>query len=479
MTVVQRIIKNASVLFFAQIITAIASIIFSVYLARKLGDIEFGKYSFALAFATYFSVFLDLGYNTLLIRDVARDKSLASKYLGNLLIFRAISSIIVFISMVVSIMLLGYPTETRIVVYLLGIFTIVLTISDIYKVTFRAFERMEYEAAINVFSLLFRVIIGLILLFSGYGLIEISIVCIISSILDLAFCFYFCQKKFVKTPLHFSPSFIKTTFKAALPIGMLSLFATIYVRTDTILLSIMKGDAVVGWYNAAYNLVIGFKLIPHLFMNVLLPLMSYYFVSSKDLLKITYEKSFRYLLILGLPLSAGLCLLSDKIIIFFYGTAFSNSIIALQILAWDSFLVFLYSCLAFVLVSINKQNQMAIIAGVTALINVVLNLFLIPTYSYVGSAVATIIAEGFIFVAYLCLISVHLHKLPLFKIFTKPILGCAGMVFIVWQLHNMNLFILIGLGIIVYFGLFALMKGFSKDDISLIKQLLQRQKKQE
>jgi O-antigen/teichoic acid export membrane protein len=97
MSSIKKIAKNTSSLFIAQIITSILALILSIYLVRKLGDINYGKYSFALAFTTFFSIFLDFGYNTLFIRNVARDKSLVNTYLNNIYFIRALLSIIIFI----------------------------------------------------------------------------------------------------------------------------------------------------------------------------------------------------------------------------------------------------------------------------------------------------------------------------------------------------------------------------------------------
>ena len=76
MNAVQRIAKNTAALFAAQFVVSILGLVLSIFIARNLGDVIFGKYSFALAFTAIFAVFSDLGYNTLLIREVARDKSL-------------------------------------------------------------------------------------------------------------------------------------------------------------------------------------------------------------------------------------------------------------------------------------------------------------------------------------------------------------------------------------------------------------------
>ncbi|MGB2726857.1 MAG: oligosaccharide flippase family protein [Halobacteriota archaeon] len=78
MNEVGKVIKGSKVLI--TVIGSILSLVLSIFIARSLGDVIFGKCSFALAFTAIFAVFSDLGYNTLLIREVARDKSLASKY---------------------------------------------------------------------------------------------------------------------------------------------------------------------------------------------------------------------------------------------------------------------------------------------------------------------------------------------------------------------------------------------------------------
>jgi len=255
---------------------------------------------------------------------------------------------------------------------------------------------------------------------------------------------------------------------------MLSIFGLIYVRIDTVMLSMMKGDAVVGWYNAAYNIVLGVKPIPQLLMNALFPLMSSYFVSSKDSLKVVYEKSFKYLFILGLPLAVGITLLADRIILLLYGQQFYPSIIALQILSWDVLLIFLYMCSAFILISIDKQNQMAVIAGYAALINVILNLFLIPYFSYIGAAVATIVTETILISLYFLLISKSFYKLPISKIFIRPLIACLIMGFFIHYLININPFLLIILAVLVYFTSLYLIKGFSKDDLELFKKVAGR-----
>ncbi|MGB2840858.1 MAG: oligosaccharide flippase family protein [Halobacteriota archaeon] len=145
MNTIQRIAKNTAALFAAQFVVAILSLVLAIFIARSLGDVIFGKYSSALAFTALFAVFSDLGYNTLLIREVARDKSQAGKYPNNVLCMRALLSLVIFALIVITINVMGYPADTKNVVCLFGIYTLIISLSAVFKVTFRAFEKMNLE----------------------------------------------------------------------------------------------------------------------------------------------------------------------------------------------------------------------------------------------------------------------------------------------------------------------------------------------
>jgi O-antigen/teichoic acid export membrane protein len=476
MSIVRRIVKNTSALFIAQIVSSSVSLIFGVVIARFLGDTVFGKFAFALAFTEIFSIFASLGYNTLLVREVSRDKTLVNKYINNIFSFRVIISLILYVLIVITINLMQYPDDTKIAVYLLGIFQILEALANVFKVTFRAFERMELEAAIIVSVNLISLPFMLFLIYLGYGLITVCLVYVTIGLMDFVFSILLCGKKIATVKREFDFNFFRKTIPTAISLSMLAIFALIYVKIDTVMLSIMKGDAVVGWYNAAYYMVQGFKPLQQLFMSALFPLMSFSFVSSKDVLKRIFERSFKYLFILGLPMAIGITLLADKIIFLIYGSNFQNSIIALQILSWDVLLVFLYGCISFLLVSIDRQHQMALLAGCTAIINIVLNLILIPSYSYIGSAFATIIAESFLLLAYIYLSARYFHLLPFHKIIIKPIIACSIMGLFVYFFHEMNLIVIILLAIIIYFTILFIIKGFSKDEIALMKSLIKKDK---
>jgi len=474
MRTVKRIAKNVIALFGSLVVNSILTLVLTVLIARTLGDAAFGKYSFAIAFTSIFAVFSDLGYNVLLTREVAKDKSQAYKYLSNIITIRVLFYPIFLLLIVIVINLMNYPADTKCVVYLFGAYVLLTSFASIFRMIFRAYEKMEYGSGIGILINTLRVSTGILILFLGYGLIELGYVFLFAGVLNVLFSFCICRKKFVNPRMEIDFKFWKDTIKVALPLGIASIFGLIYVKIDTIMLSIIKGDAVVGWYNAAYALTLSFKPFPDLFMTALLPIMAIYLVSAKNSLKIVYEKSFRYLFVLGFPLATGVTLLADKIIFFFYGQQFSHSIVALQILAWDILLVFLYRCLFYSLISIGKQTQIMKVTGICALLNIVLNLFLIPSFSYVGAGIATIITESVLFSILFYISSKHICKISLYKTMIKPVVASLLMGILILILPNINFIFVIITSILFYFTTFYMIGGVTPDDKVMLKNIFSK-----
>ena len=475
MSTVQHITKNTAVLYAAYIIAAILGLVLIIYVARILGDVTYGKFTFAIVFTGFFGIVTNLGMNEIIIREVARDKSKASKYLGNVAILRIILSAIVFALIVIVINLLNYPPDIVVAVYIFGVYTIITSLANIFRVTFRAFERMEYEASVNVLERVITTSLGLLVLFMGFGLIELACVFLIASITNLFLSYLLCAGKFARPKFEIDLGFWKETIKVAIPFSLSNIFVLIYVRIDIVMLSVMKGDAVVGWYNAAYNLVLSFEPIVFVFMAALFPIMSRFYISSEESLRVVYEKSFKYLVLLGLPISVGGMVLASRIIPFLFGGLFANSIVALQILIWNCLLLSMCRPMLYLLGSINRQGSMALISGIGALINVGLNLLLIPRWSYIGAGITTLVTGTLVTIASWYVASKYFYTLPIHKIMANPLIASIIMGAIVYwltQTTTMNLLWLIVLGAVLYLILLYLTRAFSKDDIDLLKQII-------
>ncbi len=477
MSIVKSIVKNTAVLYIGSMVLRLLSFALLIYMARILGDVILGKYSFALSLAAILGVFISLGFDTLIIRDVARDKNLAPKYIGNIAIIKAILAIIFYGFLVLAIKLMDYPPDTTTAIFILGAYMVLTALANIFRVTFRTYERMEYEVLVHVLSRMVSVSLALTALFLGYGLIEIAYAFLIGGFTDLLLGFFICNWKFVRFKFTIDLNFWKKATRASLPLTFITIAAIIYTRTDIVMLSIMKGDEVVGWYNAAHNLLLSVSPIAGVFATALLPVMTRLFTTSISSLKFVYEKSCSYLLMVSLPLAVGIMLLSTPIVDFFYGSEFVHSVIILRILAWNIVLGFLNAVLFRVLISINRENQIVVAGVICAILNVILNLILIPHFSYIGAAIATVVTLTVLFGLNLYFVSKYLYRLPLHRIAIKPILAAAVMAIFIYFSSGLNLVTIIIIAVVIYFAVLFIIKGFTKEDRDLIAKIIPKWRK--
>lgn len=475
MNTVQRIFKNAAALFVAQGFTLASQVVIALLIANRMGDDEFGRYSSALAYMLFFLFGTSLGYTTVVIREVSRAKELAGKYYGNVIATRLFLMGVGYIILVCVVHFLGdslgLVPDTRFFIYILSLYTASILLGDIHRAIFRAFEKMEYETLTVIIREVLRTGLGTIVILVYEDLRLLVLVFLIPGILDLLISMYLCRRSFTKPRLEIDWGFQWQTLKIAIPIGMLTVFGVINARADTAMLTAWEDQEVVGWYNAAIMFSFGLKPLQLMFMNALLPLASIYYVSSKDMLKILYEKAVKMMVIIGLPMAIGLTMLADRFILFLFGADFEKADVALQILAWDIFLVYLGGPLAQILVAMNRQNQMALVVPAGAALNVVMNCILIPEYSYKGAAIATIISGVTIGIAYFYLVSKHLTILPVHKILISPLIAGATMAGFIYLCGDLNLAIIIIASVVIYFAMLYVARGISKDDIEMIKQL--------
>jgi len=477
MNTVQRIAKNITVLLAANIISKVLGFFYVMYTARYLGAEGFGMLSFALAFTGIFGVFSDLGLGSLTVREVARDKSLVKKYLNNISVMKAILVTITFALIAIVINLLGYPEQTIKVVYLISLSVVFDSFTVMFFSIFRAMEKMEYQSLGEILSSILMLACALFAISQRFSVIGFASIYFIVSVFALGYSFAIFVWKFNLPKLEIDWSFWKPTIKHTLPFFLSAIVNIIAFKIDIIMLSMMKGDMVVGWYSAAYRLIEALMFIPAIFSGAIYPVLSNFYVSSQESLKLAYKKSFKYLFIVGLPIAVGTAILAHKIILFIYKSGFTHSIIALQILIWTIPIIFLTYMFGTMLASVNKQFLALKINFFCMILNVVINLMLIPRYSYVGASIATVITTLLSFILCFHFLSKFIYKIQIHKYILKPIMASTIMGLSIFFFAKTNLFLLICISIVIYFGVLILLKTFLKKDISLFKQVVNIRRK--
>jgi len=476
MSAVKRISKNIFFLSSAELVSKTLQFILMVYAARLLDQAAFGKFSFALSLSFIAVIVADLGINTLLIREISREKSKVGKYFLNAFSVKILFAIVTFAFVIIFLNLLSYPKDTSYIAYIIYIFIILSTFTDLFYSVFRSFEKMVYDALLKIIRMILLTGIGLYVLIRYKNVFVFSLTFVLAELFVLGLAYLIAFKKFIKIKEGISLDFMKEIVKKSIPFGLAFVFSSIYFYIDSVMLSIMRNDVEVAVYSAAYNIALAILFIPTVYMNALYPVMSRYFTTSKENLIFIYKKSFKYLYLIGLPISVGMYVLANKIIIFFYGKEYFGSIIALQIISWFLFIKFLNFLTGFLLSSIDQQNKRMISQGSTAVFNIVLNLILIPKFGYVGAAIATFITEIFLFVFYYLYISRYLYAYNFMPILIKPVIASAVMAILI-KYTSFNLILTIILSAISYFIMIILLKTLEKDDFEIFMKIFTKDEK--
>jgi O-antigen/teichoic acid export membrane protein len=476
MNTLKRVVKNTVVRTGAEVLNFALSAIFLIYVARHLGSEDFGKYSFALSFAALFIILTDMGLHTIFIREVAKEREGTGKLLGNILVIKFILAFVYFFLLYITINLMHYPHETKNLIYIMGFFVLGTSILDLFNSLFRAYERMEYEALIMFLNRLAVVIFGIITLYLGYGLKAFLIAILIANLLMIFPSSFLAFKKFSVPRFEMDKVLWRRLFKEAIPVGLMMGFTAIYLKIGIVILSIVKGNSAVGLYSAPHRLLEALIIFPTFFLAALFPVFTRFHKSSRDSLFKAYEGSFKLLLILILPIAVAMTVISDKFTIIIFGMEFIQSAIVLRILIWACLLMSLNTLLSYLIIAIGKQHFNIISFGISALTSVILNVLLIPSYSYVGTSLALVGSQIILFIFSFSFISSQLSRLTLHRIIIKPLLSSLILGGLLWYINCLNLFLLILIGMIFYFGILILLRTFSQEDILRIKSLFKLQK---
>jgi O-antigen/teichoic acid export membrane protein len=444
-----------------------------MYSARYLGVNSFGVLSFALAFTGIFSVFLDFGFQQLITREVARQNTLAKKYVNNLLFFKLLLLLFVILITFIILKILNYPLQTLLVVLVLTIFVGITSISQTFNSVFQAFQKMEYvaiEKVLNSLSLLFG---ALIAIFFNFDVVKFSSIYVFTGVLALFYCFY-VYIKFVGFPsFDVDFVFLKKNLRESLPFAFTSIFAVIYYYIDSVMLSIMMNDEAVGFYNAAYRLAFAFLIIPSAYFMALYPMTSKLFTTSVDSLKYVYDKSFKFMIIIGLMIALFTNLMAEHLIVLIFGVEFIHSVIALKILIWSVFFLYVTHANTCILNSINKQFLFMRATFVGMILNVTLNIVFIPRYSYLGASFTTLLTEILVFILSYHYVKTNMES-NVQKVFISKILVLGVVISTLSYLleNSVDIVILLFVNLIIFMFMLHYMKILTEEDVHFIRKSL-------
>lgn len=475
MSKIQTIFKNMSWLLISQIIASVCGFVWTILLARYLGVNNYGILGFAVSITGILGIIDDMGISTHIVRHIATDYESAPKYLGNAIplkmIFAGIKLILTFIILI----LLRVNEFTILITFLFSFEMIFKSFVNTVYGTFQAFENGKYQGIgitiMNTTTLIFI----LISIYADLKLEGIAISYILANLLNFTYVYYVLHKHVVKPKYEFDWEFCKKITLVSLPFAVTGILYTIYYSIDIVMLTNMVGDYATGLYNATYKLISVLTLFYSVYTAVIFPVMSKLFKNDKRLLLVSFEKSIKYLMMVIIPLAVATVFYSTDVIHLIYGHEYDAASTVLSILIWTVCLLFISGACNTLLNASHKEITVTKIYAIAAVFNIILNFFMIPYLSYDGAAITTVLSDVLI----VCLQAYVIYKLghrPNNKLYVdvvKIIMGSA-ILGIALYLLNINMWLAIPVGIIIYIVAIYILKFFDDDDKYVIREILGR-----
>jgi len=484
-----KIGKNVFFLAAGNIIQKILSFVMVVFIAQKIGVEAFGVYSFAFSFVILFLAFADFGIATLIFREIAKKRHNASELMGNAIVVRIALFFITLFGVFALILFLHffrpsqYTLQVIFFVLIAAVSLLLDSMAGLFRMSFFAFQEMQYDFFVNTFYKIVLVFLTLSVLFFGYGLTEIFYVALFSSFVNFVISFFVMVKKFFVPKFSFNLQKYRELAVAGLPFCFIAFFLSIYASIDLTMLSIFKGNLSVGYYSAAMRLISAISFIPIVLTSSIFPVLASFYGSLNRSVGLIILKSLKYLLIIILPIAFATTLLSERIISLIYPVTQANNFLpasgALAILIWFIVLGFLNLVFLNSFQSTAFEKKAFYIVVFSLVVNVVLNLVLIPLYDFNGAAFASVLSELAFFVLAVFFSAKHFEFFNAFsavKLFFKPLIASLFIFVFIYLFFFLNIFVLFFVSAVMYFLVLFFIRGFDLQDISFFRQLINMKK---
>jgi len=390
-----RLIKNVLSLATAQVITKVVNMAASIAIVRFLGSEELGRYAYVLAFAYPFGAVADFGLAAYAIREISRGRSRESEVLAVLRRTLFLCAGAGWIAMMGCGALLHREAVMLASLALAGFASVLSAVTTPMLVSRCAREDMRTVAVCQIVGTLLGSASVAIVLLLGGKTVSLLLGATAANLVMVAVTYVLAGSPLETSAV--SPSAVGAMMREALPFGLLLIGFAVYYRIDMVMLEWLRGTREVGLYAAAYR-----------FLDAIIPLAAsvarpFYprfsgladrdVQGSRDLL----EKTWKPLLGLSLPLTVGICFAAEPLTLVLFGSEFKDSVAPLQILIWGSLPLVLIMIPTQALMAADRVWPLVGVYGLSACVNILGNLVLIPRWGASGAATMTVACEWFNF----------------------------------------------------------------------------------
>ncbi len=394
----QKIAYNTLIQAVGKAITLVLGLATISLFTGFLGTENYGYYSIITTYLGVFAIFADMGLNLITVRELSAHKQ-PKQLLQEVLGFRIVTGLIVLgIAPLIAFFIPSYPMVVKIAIAVMSwafFFNIVNLIGVGY---FQARIKMSIPTITEIIGK--AVTLGLVYLLSIKAQEHPTLYMVVAAVIIGNFVTLlatFGALKANKQPI--SPKWNQGTYRFfmqdSVVMTTIIILGTIHFKADALILSFFKPATEVGLYGLAYKVIEIILTVPAIFIGIIFPAMTAHLNNKHhDLANRIFDKSFRIMAIGSIAVATFLVIFAPQVISIIQGqSGFEASAHPLRVLALSLPPVFIGALIRIVIIALYRQKQLISQLAWVTVINVVLNLILIPHFSYMAAAWITVLTE--------------------------------------------------------------------------------------
>ncbi len=471
----RRVINNTIISFLGQAVIWTSTLLLTIAYGRFLGAFKFGELYFAVVFVTLIGVPINSGFDRQATRDVAQEPDKAPVYLSNMLLIKLGIWLILYTLVLLASWLLGYSPEVRILVAICGFDLLCNALASTFASLHFAFERTMFPVVGNILEKVLTALIGVLLLRSGAGVQTMAVVIVVGSLINGVWqaTWFF---RLVAANFAIDLALIRAIMRTNIPFQINGVLLVGYTSIDTVLLSLLTNNTVVGWYGAAQRITETMGFLPTIVItSIMYPIFSKLSIASDADLKLAIEKSMNFLLFCGIPIATVMIVAAPNIIRFLYErNEFAQSIPVLQVAAPGVVFIFVNFALSSIILSKNQDRRLPAVSAIALVFNLGLNLILIRLYQHIGAAIAFTLTELLVCCIFVAFIPRHLLPFGSLCVTLKAVIASLVMVLAILPLHTLHIFVILPIAMLVYLGASILLGTIPREDYQAVYNAIQR-----
>lgn len=392
MTTPRRLLSNTAVVVIGSLLQRLLSFVTTTLLARGLGGELFGVYAFVVAYVMIFSFLVDLGFERVITREMARQPERVGHLLGTGFVLRGGLSIVATAVAITVAWLLRLPSLTRwcIVLAALGL---PLSVEGFVRAFFQVRFQMQYAYLLSLPGGVLFVVLAAGVIWTGGGLAAVFVAGLAAGMFSVTLMLLIAVPR-MQVVWRLDWAEVRELWREAWELGAVLLIWLITLRIDQLLLYWLRGPTELGQYAVAVKITEALNLVPESIMVTVFPLLAATEQTAPQRLQRIYRITARYLVVVVLPLALLITLERQPLIRLLFGSAYVSGSDALAVLAWWMFFSYTGAVYVSLMIVRRQQRLIARVSAVALAVNVALNLVWIPRWGATGAAAATLASSA-------------------------------------------------------------------------------------